>query len=77
MEIERKNTRKVQFDALRTGDVFLDEDSDVMMVVDQDYGLGNGESYDGYAIDLKTGLHYGYNADDEVIKVTAKLTVID
>ena len=76
MEIERKNTRKVQFDALTAGDMFL-YDGDVYMVVDEDFGLGDGSSYDGFAIDLKTGLHYGYNDDDEVIKVTAKLIITD
>ena len=77
MEIEKKITKKVEFGTLRTGDVFL-YDGDVYMVVDEDFGLGDGSSYDGFAIDLKTGLHYGFYNDDIVgAKVTAKLIITD
>ena len=77
MEIERKITRTVKFGALSVGDVFIDEDDDVMMVVDKDYGLGDCDNYDGYAIDLKSGLHYGFDEDDDVIRVSAKMTITD
>lgn len=77
MEIEKKISRTVKFGALGEGDVFVTEANDVMMVVDRDYGLGTEGSYDGYAIDLETGWHYGFDENDEVIKVTAKLTVTD
>lgn len=79
MEIEKKTTKKIHFEDLKVGDVFLDEDDAVMMVVDEDFGLGNdgGNGYDGYAIDLTTGYHYGYDAEDEVTKVSAKLTITD
>ena len=77
MEIEKKITRTVKFGTLSVGDVFIDEDNNVMMVVDKDYGLGTAECHDGYAIDLKTGWHYGFEDDDEVVKVSAKLTITD
>ena len=77
MEIEKKNTKSLTFGNLKTGDVFLDKDNDVMMVVEKDYGLGDNEYYDGYAIDLKTGDLYGFYDDDRVIKVSAKLTITD
>lgn len=77
MEIEKKTTRTLKFGALSTGDVFIDEDDNVMIVVDKDYGLGTEGCYDGYAVDLHTGWHYGYDEDDDVIKVSAKLTITD
>ena len=77
MEIEKKITRTVKFSTLSTGDVFIDEDDNVMMVVDKDYGLKNSSCCDGFAIDLKTGWHYGFDDDDEVVKVSAKLTITD
>ena len=78
MEIEKKITRTVKFSTLDTGDVFVvDDDDAVYMVVDKDYGLGEYENYDGYAIDLKSGWHYGFDACDDVIKVSAKLTITD
>ena len=75
MEIEKKIKEAITFDKLAYGDVFIDTDGDVMIVVDQDYGLGLGESYYGYAVNLETGSHYGYGAEDVVTKVSAKLTV--
>ena len=77
MEIEKKITRTVKFSTLGTGDVFIDENDNVMMVVDKDYGLGDNSCCDGFAIDLKTGWHYDFEDDDEVIKVSAKLTITD
>ena len=77
MEIEKKNTRMVDFSTLEVGDVFLDEDGAVFIVVDKDYGLGECDSYYGYAVDLRTGWHYGIEADEKVIKVSAKLTITD
>jgi uncharacterized membrane protein (UPF0127 family) len=77
MEIEKKVTRTVKFGTLDVGDVFIDEDDNVMMVVDKDFGLGDCDNYDGYAVELKTGWHYGFEADDEVIKVSAKMTITD
>ena len=73
MEIEKKNTKSLTFGNLKTGDVFLDKDNNVMMVVE----IGDNEYYDGYAIDLKTGDLYGFYDDDRVIKVSAKLTITD
>lgn len=77
MEIERKDTRMIKFGYLECGDVFTDEDDNVMMVVDKDYGLGTEGDYYGYAINLKKGWHYGFDEEDEVIKVSAKLTITD
>lgn len=77
MEIEKKITRTVKFSTLKVGDVFIDEDDNVMMVVDTDFGLGDCGNYDGYAVELETGWHYGFEADDEVIKVSAKMTITD
>ena len=77
MEIEKKITRTVKFSTLSAGDVFIDGDDNVMMVVDIDYGLGVNSCCDGFAIDLRTGWHYGFEDDDEVIKVSAKLTITD
>ena len=76
MEIEKKITKTVTFCTLNTGDVFLYDD-DVYMVVDRDFGLGDHHSYDGYAISLDSGWHYGFDDDEEVIKVSAKLTITD
>lgn len=75
MEIEKKINETTTFEELAYGDVFIDDDGDVVMVVDADYGLGLDESYYGYGVNLKTGSHYAYNASDVVIKVFAKLTV--
>ena len=75
MEIEKKITRTVKFSTLSAGDVFMDEDNDVMMVVHKDCGLGAEWCYDGYAVNLKTGWHYGFDDDEEVVKVSAKVTV--
>ena len=75
MEIEKNIKEAITFDDLVCGDVFIDEDGDVMIVVDCDYGLGLDENYCGYAVNLKTGSHYGYGTKDKVTKVTAKLTV--
>lgn len=79
MEIEKKSTRVVEFSTLGTGDVFILEEDDgaVYMVVDKDFGLGEDRDYDGYAIDLKNGWHYGFDNKDDVIKVVAKLTITD
>lgn len=77
MEIEKRLTTKtVGFGTLNTGDVFLYDD-DVYIVVDKDFGLGAERQYDGYAISPKNGWHYGFDDEDEVIKVTAKLTITD
>ena len=75
MEIERKNSKRLCFKDLKVGDVFLDEDDCVMMVVDEDYGLGDKDYADGYAINLASGYHYGYSSEDDVVKVSAKLIV--
>ncbi len=77
MEIEKKIVKTNTFGGLKAGDVFLDKDDDVMMVVDKDYGLGDEGDFDGYAIGLKTGWLVGFNNDEDVIKVSAKLTITD
>lgn len=76
MEVEIKET-KVKFCTLNTGDVFLDEDGNAFMVVDRDYGLGETYSYKGYAVDFKTGWLYGFEEDEEVVKVTGKVIITD
>lgn len=77
MEIERKNSKKGLFRDLTVGDVFLDEDNNVMMVVDEDYGLGEGRyTVDGYAVGLVTGFHYAFENDDEATKIEVKLIIL-
>lgn len=77
MEIERKNSKKGSFRDLTVGDVFLDEDNNVMMVVDEDYGLGEGRyTVDGYAVSLASGFHYAFKNNDEATKIEAKVVIL-
>lgn len=76
MDIEKKLSKGISFADLSNGDVFIYED-DVYMVVDKDYGLGDGRSYDGYAVLLETGDIYSFGYNDICIKVSAKLTITD
>lgn len=74
MEIEKKLTKEVTFADLSIGDVFICND-EVYMVIEEDYGLGNENSYDGYAVLLETGGIYSFDNEETCLKVTAKLTV--
>ena len=73
MVIERKNLTRIHFSDLKVGDVFVDDDDNIMLVLDKDYGLGTDEEYSGYAVRLDSGYIYGYDSDEEVIKISAKL----
>lgn len=76
MEVENKvKETKVKFCTLNTGDVFLDENGNAFMVVDEDYGIGKDYSYEGYAVEFKTGWLYGFEEDEKVVKVTGKVTI--
>ena len=75
MEIEKKTKEPTTFGELSFGDVFIDRDGDVMIVVTADFCLGLDEDYYGYAVNLATGSHYSYQATDTVVKVSAKLTI--
>ena len=74
MEIEKKLSKKNTFAELSVGDVFI-WDGDPYMVIEEDYGLGDSRSYAGYAVLLESGTIYGFDCDEECIKVSAKLTV--
>ena len=86
MKITFKDTEKfVRFDTLRHGDIFIDPDYDkdtIMMCVDTccdtvlttDMDVTNTE-YDGFAVDIATGIIIGYGYDDKVIPVNAELVV--
>lgn len=86
MKITFKDTEKyVRFNTLRHGDTFIDLDYDkdtIMMCVDTccdvalttDMGEADYE-YDGFAIDVATGIIIGYHDDDKVIPVNAEIVV--
>lgn len=76
--------KKVNFDTLKVGDTFIDENFDectVLMVVgasiDVDICASSvvTEEFIGYAVDLSDGGLYGYRADEKVIPIRAEVTV--
>lgn len=50
------------------------EKDEIFMVIEPDYSLGAGETFDGYAINLKTGELYGFDNDEKVIKYDLEIT---
>lgn len=67
------------FGDLKMGETFWPvgtwyEKDEIFMVIERDYSLGAGETYDGYAINLKTGELYGFNNDENIIKYDLNIT---
>ena len=87
MKITFKDTEKfVRFDTLRHGNTFIDPDYDkdtIMMCVDTccdvalttNMDVKDGTEYDGFAVDIGTGIIIGYRDDDRVIPVNAEVVV--
>ena len=59
------------FEELETGDVFRDEDGDIMMKINPCYGE------DTNCINLKSGEGYSYKGDYDVILITKAELIIE
>lgn len=78
MKITVENPNAI-FGDLKMGETFWATDGwfdkdEIFMVIECDYGLGAGEGFDGYAINLKTGELYGFDNDDKIIKYDLEIT---
>ena len=85
MKVTFKDSEKfVRFSQLRDGDTFIDPDYDegtvlICVSASPDVVLGTDceaeADYDGFAVDLDSGIILGYDNDTKVIPVEAEVVV--
>jgi hypothetical protein len=65
---QRQKTNMIDFGNLEFGDVFQDEDGDICIKVENDYGPAS-------AVVLSTGMVFSCKTDTPVVKLITELTI--